>query len=104
MPGKTINQSQVNLYMSYRNKPKQTQSPAAAKAGLSSRTARILIQGNTPPLYYRVNNHLNGFYTYHLNHLSFSILVILKKAVFPINFENFHFSVPNVTCLEKHRH
>jgi len=32
MPGKPINQQQVNLYMSYRNQPNHSQSSAAAKA------------------------------------------------------------------------
>ena len=40
MPGKSINQQQVNLYMSYRKSPKYSQLNAAAKAGFSERTAR----------------------------------------------------------------
>ena len=40
MPGKSINQQQVNLYMSYRKSSKYSQVNAAAKAGFSERTAR----------------------------------------------------------------
>lgn len=40
MHGKSITQQQVKLYMSYRNQPKQSQAKAAAKAGISERTAR----------------------------------------------------------------
>ncbi len=40
MPGKSINQLQVNLYMSYRNQSNHSQTSAAAKAGFSERTAR----------------------------------------------------------------
>ena len=39
MPGKTINQKQVNLYMSYRKKGLK-QSAAAAKSDISVRSAR----------------------------------------------------------------
>lgn len=43
MTGKTITQQQVNLYMSYRNKNKQN--VAAAKAGISERSARRIDKG-----------------------------------------------------------
>jgi hypothetical protein len=45
MPGKSITQQQVKLYMSYRKKPKQTQQSASAKAGFSERTARRIESG-----------------------------------------------------------
>lgn len=45
MPGTSITEQQVKLYMSYRKKPKQTQSKAAAKAGFSERTARRIESG-----------------------------------------------------------
>jgi hypothetical protein len=71
MPGKPINQPQVNLYMSYRNKPKQTQSSAAAKAGFSSRTARRIDarQHNTtklPRRYATRKDPLNGLFEQHI--------------------------------------
>ncbi len=45
MPGKHINQQQVNLYMSIRNNPDQSQVKAAAKAGISERSARRINSG-----------------------------------------------------------
>jgi len=45
MPGKSINQQQVNLYMSYRKNPKHSQVKAAAKAGFSESTARRIDKG-----------------------------------------------------------
>jgi len=40
MSGKPITQQQVKLYMTNRNQPDQSQASAAAKAGLSERSAR----------------------------------------------------------------
>lgn len=48
MPGKTINQKQVNLYMSSR-KQGQSQATAAAKAGISERSGRRIDQGQLNP-------------------------------------------------------
>jgi len=45
MSGKSINQQQVKLYMSYRKQSNQTQLTAAAKAGFSERTARRIDKG-----------------------------------------------------------
>lgn len=49
MPGKPINQQQVHLYMSYRKNPKHSQITAAAKAGMSERTARRIDKGELQP-------------------------------------------------------
>ena len=45
MSGKSINQQQVKLYMSYRKQPNHTQLSAASKAGISERTARRIDKG-----------------------------------------------------------
>jgi len=45
MPGKPITKKQVNLYMSNRKNPKQSQVTSAAKAGFSERTARRIEKG-----------------------------------------------------------
>lgn len=45
MSGKSINQQQVKLYMSYRKQPNNTQLSAASKAGFSERTARRIDKG-----------------------------------------------------------
>ena len=45
MPGKSITQNQVKLYMSNRKNPKQSQVTSAAKAGFSERTARRIEKG-----------------------------------------------------------
>ena len=45
MSGKPITQQQVKLYMSNRNQPEQSQARAAAKAGLSERSARRIDSG-----------------------------------------------------------
>lgn len=71
MPGKPINQQQVNLYMSYRNQPNHSQSSAAAKAGLSARTARRIDTGqhNTvhPIRQYRTREDpFNGLFDEHI--------------------------------------
>lgn len=47
MTGKTITQQQVDLYMSYRNKNKQN--VAAAKAGISERSARRIDKNELLP-------------------------------------------------------
>tara|TARA_R110000851_G_scaffold98223_2_gene212657 strand:+ start:7672 stop:7920 length:249 start_codon:yes stop_codon:yes gene_type:complete len=57
--------------MSYRNKPKQTQSSAVAKAGFSSRTARRIDSGqHNPPLlprqYATRKDPLNGLFEQHI--------------------------------------
>ncbi len=49
MPGKSITHTQVKLYMSYRKNPKQSQISAAAKAGLSERTARRIDKDERQP-------------------------------------------------------
>ena len=46
MPGKPITQQQVKLFMSYRIQPNHTQSSAAAKAGISERSARRIELGD----------------------------------------------------------
>lgn len=71
MPGKTINQLQVNLYMSYRNQPNQSQSSSAAKAGFSERTARRIDSGNhqtiQPQRQYRTRKDpLQGLFEEHI--------------------------------------
>ena len=45
MSGKPITQQQVKLYMSNRNQPQHNQSTAAAKAGISERSARRIESG-----------------------------------------------------------
>jgi hypothetical protein len=71
MPGIPINQRQVNLYMSYRNKHNQSQYSAAAKAGFSSRTARRVDSGQhsttkTPRNYATRKDPLNGLFEQHV--------------------------------------
>lgn len=71
MPGKPINQLQVNLYMSYRNQSNQSQSSAAAKAGFSERTARRIDSGQHetkhPIRQYRTRKDpLNGLFELHI--------------------------------------
>jgi len=71
MPGKSITQQQVKLYMSYRKKPKQSQSTSAAKAGFSERTARRIDRGehqtNSPSRAYRTRKDpFNGLFEKHL--------------------------------------
>jgi hypothetical protein len=46
MTGKPITQQQVKLFMSYRNHPHHTQASAAAKAGISERSARRIEIGD----------------------------------------------------------
>ena len=71
MPGKPITQQQVKLYMSYRNQPKQSQAKAAAKAGISERTARRIdtqqhqIQGQ-PRQYRTRKDPFDGMFEAHL--------------------------------------
>jgi hypothetical protein len=48
MSGKSITQQQVKLYMSYRTKQSQVQ--AAAKAGISQRSARRIEKMNVKPI------------------------------------------------------
>ncbi len=67
MPGKSVNQQQVKLYMSYRNQPKHTQVSSAAKAGFSERTARRIDKGthqlNKSPRSYRTRKDpFNGLF------------------------------------------
>jgi len=71
MPGKTINQLQVNLYMSYRNQSNQSQSSAAAKAGFSERTARRIDSENHETVrpqrqYSTRKDPLNGLFEEHI--------------------------------------
>ena len=71
MPGKSINQLQVKLYMSYRNQPNQSQSSAAAKAGFSQRTARRIDSGkhnttNQPRQYSTRKDPFNGLFEEHI--------------------------------------
>lgn len=46
MPGKSITQQQVKLFMSYRKQPNHTQASAAAKAGISERSGRRIEVGD----------------------------------------------------------
>lgn len=46
MAGKHINKQQVKLYMNYREEKNLTQEAAAAKVGISTRTARTIEHGN----------------------------------------------------------
>jgi hypothetical protein len=67
MPGKHLSQQQVNLYMSYRNQSNQTQTKAAAKAGVSERSARRIDAGqhhayNNPRTYKTRKDPLNGLF------------------------------------------
>lgn len=71
MPGKYITKQQVNLYMSYRKKPKQSQASAAAKAGFSQRTASRIDKGEHQPKpkmrqYRTREDPFNGLFEKHL--------------------------------------
>ena len=71
MPGKSITHEQVNLYMSYRKKPKQSQITSAAKAGFSERTARRIDKGEHQPKpkmrqYRTRKDPLSGLFEEHL--------------------------------------
>ena len=96
MPSKPINQQQVNLYMSYRKLPNQSQYSAAAKAGLSPRTARRIDSGqhNTVyPLrqYSRRYDPFNDLFQQH-------VIPLLEKepGLLPITlFEKLEDIVPN---------
>jgi hypothetical protein len=68
MSGKPITQQQVKLYMSNRNQPDQSQVSAAAKAGLSERSARSIDSGehklHKPPRKYRTRKDpFEGLFT-----------------------------------------
>ena len=67
MSGKSINQRQVKLYMSYRKQPNHTQLTAATKAGFSERTARRIEKGEhqtkrQPRNYTTRKDPLNGLF------------------------------------------
>jgi hypothetical protein len=69
MPGKSITQQQVKLYMSYRKN--QSQIKAAAKAGISQRSARRIENGEhhtaQPPRQYRTRKDpFKGLFEKHL--------------------------------------
>jgi len=69
MSGKSITQQQVKLYMSYRTKQSQVQ--AAAKAGISQRSARRIEKDErqfkiTPRQYRTRVDPLNGLFEEHL--------------------------------------
>ena len=71
MSGKPITQQQVKLYMSNRNQPDQSQASAAAKAGLSERSARRIDSGehktHKPPRKYRTRKDpLDGLFAEHV--------------------------------------
>ena len=71
MPGKSITNEQVKLYMSYRKNPKQSQITSAAKAGFSERTARRIDTNAHQPKpkirqYRTRKDPLNGLFEEHL--------------------------------------
>jgi hypothetical protein len=71
MPGKPINQQQVNLYMSYRKQTNQSQSSSAAKAGFSERTARRIDIGehsvnHSPRQYKTRKDPFDGLFEKHV--------------------------------------
>ncbi len=74
MPGKPITNEQVNLYMTYRKKPKKSQITSAAKAGFSERTARRIdknVHQTKPKIrqYRTRKDPLSGMFEEHLVHL-----------------------------------
>ena len=69
MPGTPITQQQVKLYMSYRKK--QSQIKAAAKTGISERSARRIDKGehkvqHLPRQYRTRKDPFNGLFEEHL--------------------------------------
>ena len=67
MPGKHLSEQQVNLYMFYRKQSNQSQVKAAAKAGVSERSARRIDAGrhqapSSPRTYKTRKDPLNGLF------------------------------------------
>ncbi len=102
MPGKSVNQQQVKLYMSYRNQPKQTQASSAAKAGFSERTARRIETGQhqtdkSVRKYRTRNDPFNGLFEEHIVPLlednpalqPITLLEVLEEIA-PTQFDNSH--------------
>ena len=86
MHGKTINQKQVNLFMSFRNKG-DSQIIAASKAGISERSARRIEKGEhaTHPKqrnYRTRKDPLNGAFEKHLQPLLESDPKLLPMPLF----------------------
>jgi hypothetical protein len=90
MSGKPITQQQVKLYMSNRNQPDQSQVSAAAKAGLSERSARRIDSGehklHKPPRKYRTRKDpFEGLFTHSAGQLPVTPVKKLTNNILSFN-------------------